>query len=212
MQRCRPALSLLVCAALGAACSSNTPDSNGGAERGPGNVEGSAGASGGGNGGGAAPQIVGNPGLPPAPGQPGAPEYPVIEQTPGFEFEGNITYDNMGMPLNIGTELLCDGIDENNNGIIDDVDSGKDGLCDCLRIGFLGTVASDAGNATAAFETWLADRSDIPVTHFAPGDILAPGAFDGIQVMVVGNLSQRANSGGYSPAEVQVLADWLIRT
>ncbi len=28
---------------------------------------------------------------------------------------------------------VCDGIDNDGNGIIDDVDVGHDGVCDCLR-------------------------------------------------------------------------------
>lgn len=140
---------------------------------------------------------------------PMASELPNIE-TPNFSLDGDL-FDGQssGGPRNVGTELLCDGIDENGNGIIDDVDVGRDGLCDCLRIGFIGSVASDAGDDTAAFETWLAERSDIPVTQFEPGDILTPGALDGLQVIIVGNLAARANSGGYSPAEVNVLREWV---
>lgn len=117
--------------------------------------------------------------------------------------------DANGNPLNIGSELACDGVDENQNEIIDDVDKGKDGLCDCLRIGFLGDFASDAGNQTGAFETWLEERSDVPVAHIRAQDPLTAEALASLQVLVIGNMAQRASSGGYSAAEVQVLADWV---
>ena len=92
---------------------------------------------------------------------------------PGFLLgDGEQAVDINGNPVNIGSEIACDGVDENQNGVIDDVDKGKDGLCDCLRIGFLGALASDAGNATGAFETWLEERSDVPVTHIGARDAL----------------------------------------
>jgi hypothetical protein len=63
--------------------------------------------------------------------------------------DGDSAIDPNGRPLNIGSELACDGIDENQNGVTDDVDKGKDGLCDCLRIGFLGALASSNGRPPA---------------------------------------------------------------
>jgi hypothetical protein len=129
---------------------------------------------------------------------------------PGFIVgDGSQAVDANGTPLDIGTEVACDGIDDNGNGIIDDVDKGKDGLCDCLRIGFLGDFASDAGNRTGAFETWLEDRSDVPVTHIGARDTLSADVLKGLQVVVVGNLSQRANGQPYSAAEVEALHHWV---
>jgi hypothetical protein len=111
--------------------------------------------------------------------------------------------------LNIGTEVACDGVDENGNGVVDDVDKGKDGLCDCLRIAFLGDFASDAGNRTGAFEAWLEERSDVPVAHIGAADTLTPELLRDLQVVVVGNLSQRANGQPYSAAEVEALRQWV---
>jgi hypothetical protein len=129
---------------------------------------------------------------------------------PDFLLEGDeLAYDGDGNPLNIGSEVACDGIDENGNGIIDDVDKGRDGLCDCLRIGFLGELASDAGNRTGAFQSWLEERSDIPVTLIPSTAALSPDSLAGLQVLVVGNMAQRASSGGYSPAEVSAFEQWI---
>ncbi len=116
-----------------------------------------------------------------------------------------------GVPANIGSETSCDGLDENNNGVIDDVDVGRDGLCDCLRIGFLGELASDAGNQTGAFEAWLEARSDIPVTHIGSDQPLTEATFEGLQVVVVGNLSRRASSGGFEAQEVEALHRWILQ-
>lgn len=112
------------------------------------------------------------------------------------------------VPENIGSEELCDGIDENNNGIIDDVDVGNDGLCDCLNIAFLGELASNAGDATGAFEDWLEARSDIPVTHIGARDELAPETFSSLQVVIVGNMTERVGNP-YSSAELASLESFV---
>ena len=151
------------------------------------------------------PAAGGSPTLP-APGSPGSPGNP----DPGFLIgDGSQAVDSNGNPLNIGSEVACDGVDDNANGIVDDVDKGKDGLCDCLRIGFLGNFASDAGNRTGAFEAWLEERSDVPVTHIGARDALTPELLRDLQVVVIGNLSERANGPGYAPAEVDALRQWV---
>lgn len=127
----------------------------------------------------------------------------------GFLIGDGSQVDANGNPVNIGTEIACDGIDENQNGVIDDVDKGKDGLCDCLRIGFLGNFASDAGNRTGAFESWLEERSDVPVTHLGARDTLSPELLRDLQVIVIGNLAERANGPAYTPAEVDAVRQWV---
>jgi hypothetical protein len=54
-----------------------------------------------------------------------------------------------GIRLNVGGEFsvggafngkpeVCDGVDNNGNGIVDDVDANSDGVCDCLNIATIG--------------------------------------------------------------------------
>jgi hypothetical protein len=117
--------------------------------------------------------------------------------------------DANGKPINVGSETLCDGVDENQNGITDDVDKGRDGLCDCLHIGFLGALASDAGNNTGAFETWLEARSDVPVAHIGAREVITPEILKDLQVLVIGNLGERRNAGGFSAAEVAAFRQWI---
>ncbi len=82
-----------------------------------------------------------------------------------------------------GAEDSCDGIDNDGNGIIDDVDAGQDGVCDCLNIGTLGHIGpwSDGGNI---FATWLNARSPQGAVELGDqvltAELLAP-----LQVIVV---------------------------
>jgi hypothetical protein len=49
-------------------------------------------------------------------------------------------------------------MDNDGNQIVDDVDVGGDGVCDCLNIGTIGSIGpwSNGGNI---FETWLNART-----------------------------------------------------
>jgi hypothetical protein len=115
---------------------------------------------------------------------------------------------------NLGTETVCDDIDDNANGIIDDVDVGKDGLCDCIHIGFFGGIASDAGMATAAFDTWLIERSgQIPIKRLASTDTLTADWLSSLQVLIVGGLKERAAAAGSGAAftadEIAAFDAWV---
>lgn len=115
---------------------------------------------------------------------------------------------------NFGTETVCNDQDDNGNGIIDDVDVGMDGLCDCIRIGFFGEVASDAGTATGSFEAWLIERSgQIPIQHLSATDTLTTAWLSTLQVLIVGGLKDRAAQAGSNPAftsdELAAFDDWI---
>src|SRR6186713_712007 len=70
------------------------------------------------------------------------------------------------------TPEVCDGVDNDDNGIIDDVDVAGDGICDCLRIGTLGTIGpwSNGGNI---FRDWLNERSSTPAVEIGHGALTA---------------------------------------
>jgi hypothetical protein len=77
-----------------------------------------------------------------------------------------------GARIGNGTPEVCDGIDNDDNGIIDDVDAGHDGVCDCLNIGTIGSIGpwSDGGNV---FATWLDKRSPQGAVMLADDEITA---------------------------------------
>jgi hypothetical protein len=117
-------------------------------------------------------------------------------------------------PINLGSEIDCDGIDENNNGILDDVDIGKDGLCDCINLGFFGQIASDAGDNNAAFVAWLEERAgEVPVKQLDATETLTAEWLASLQVLIVGGLQARAAMVGtgaaFAPEEIAAFDDWL---
>jgi hypothetical protein len=150
-----------------------------------------------------------------APALPG--EGPKLPTTPGgggsdpsnpFMVDDQSLVDVNGKPRNVGTELACDGVDENENGIVDDVDKGKDGLCDCLHIGFLGALASDNGNSTGAFQAWLEARSDVPVKQIGARDKITADVLADLQVLIIGNMRERGNAG-FSNDELSAFSQWI---
>lgn len=138
-------------------------------------------------------------------GQPLGPGGPVA---PGPGGTGDPTLPSLG------GETLCDELDDDGNGIIDDVDVDGDGLCDCIRIGFFGKVASDAGAATDSFESWLVARSGlIPIQHLGATETLTAAWLSQLQVLIVGGLQDRASSSGNNPAftgeEIAAFDNWI---
>jgi hypothetical protein len=114
----------------------------------------------------------------------------------GVAIEGGKTGDG-------GVEK-CDGIDNDGNGVIDDVDVGHDGICDCLRIATLG--ARGTAGVGDVFASWLSSRSDTGATDLA-GATLTASLLAGYQVVVVQDVHGIGRD--YSPDEVAALKAWV---
>jgi len=115
-----------------------------------------------------------------------------------------------------GTPEVCDGVDNDQNGIVDDVDLGHDGVCDCLNIGTIGQIGpwSTGGNI---FAEWLDARS--PLGAVALDDqVLTPAVLSPLQVIVVLHVDETAISNGslmaaahhaFSDDEATAFGDWV---
>jgi hypothetical protein len=98
---------------------------------------------------------------------------------------------------------VCDGLDNDGNGTVDDVDVGHDGVCDCLLIATLGK-AGGSGQGDV-FGSWLDARSDSGATDLKD-QTLTKELLARFQVIVAQDIhDQRA----YSAAEIDALQQWV---
>jgi hypothetical protein len=107
-----------------------------------------------------------------------------------------------GLPTGDSSEI-CDGIDNDHDGIIDNVDKNGDGVCDCLLIATLG-VKGTSGQGDV-FAAWLTARSDTGATDLAD-QTLTPELLDKYEVIVAQDVHK---NHAYSDAEASALSDWV---
>jgi len=113
---------------------------------------------------------------------------------------------------------LCDGNDENGNGIIDDLDANGDGLCDCLRAGVHGYPgASRSMDQLRALMHARSVPTDILAAQELTADLLAgldlliiQDVQDGQATSTVGQAGIGLGIGrAYSAAEVEAVTAWV---
>lgn len=102
-----------------------------------------------------------------------------------------------------GSAEVCDGEDNDHNGVIDDIDKNSDGVCDCLLIATLG-VKGKSGQGDV-FAAWLTARSDNGATDLAD-QTLTPALLAKYQVIVAQDLR---TSHDYTADEAAALSDWV---
>lgn len=98
---------------------------------------------------------------------------------------------------------VCDRIDNDGNGIIDDVDEGMDGVCDCLRVATLGRAGS--AGVEGVFSAWLDARSTLGATDLGDA-VLTDALLAEYQVILAEDLS---GGPARTPAEVAALEAWI---
>ena len=98
-------------------------------------------------------------------------------------------------------EGVCDGIDDDCNGAIDDLDAGGDGICDCTTMAVLG---GKGNNPNTMFEAFLDEQSP-GWTRYPDINPLTAESLAGIDVLILDNLPR-----AYTLAEADVLRDWVV--
>lgn len=96
-------------------------------------------------------------------------------------------------------EQTCDDIDDDCNGLVDDVDEGDDGICDCLAIAIVGTSGS---LAASEFQQWLVDRGS-SATRIDP-PVIDGTVLDAYDVVILDQLTR-----AYTPAEAMAFDIWV---
>lgn len=100
------------------------------------------------------------------------------------------------------TETQCDGLDDDCNGKIDDVDVGKDGICDCLAIGIIGSPGT---NPSADFQAWLVARgTSVERTHLQATETFDQALLDKYDVVIFDRLPRE-----YTSSEADALTKWV---
>jgi hypothetical protein len=97
---------------------------------------------------------------------------------------------------------VCDGIDNDNDGIIDNLDVGQDGICDCLLLATLGLPGT--WGKGDVFGAWLSARSNVGAVSL-DGKTLTRELLAPYQVIV----AQDIHKNVYTDDEVTVLQDWI---
>jgi hypothetical protein len=108
---------------------------------------------------------------------------------------------------------VCDGFDNDCNGVVDDVDSGSDGVCDCIRIATLGTPGT--WGKGDVFGAWLSARSTNGATSLGDQE-LTESLLNQFDIVIAQNVNSKLPSDGsggigrtYSQAEVDALASFV---
>jgi hypothetical protein len=96
---------------------------------------------------------------------------------------------------------VCNDLDDDCDDIVDNVDVGNDGICDCLNIALFGTKGS---NPASEFETWLemqgtqVDRIQLDNTP------LTPQIVDKYDIIILDRLVRT-----YAPDEAALMESWV---
>ncbi|MEX1363306.1 MAG: hypothetical protein AB1Z98_09285 [Nannocystaceae bacterium] len=96
-------------------------------------------------------------------------------------------------------EMTCDDLDDDCNGLVDDVDEGLDGICDCLAIALVGIPGA---NSSSSFEQWLTDQGTSTVR-------INPVLIDAATLAPYDIIILDRQTRGYSALEAAAFEAWV---
>lgn len=130
---------------------------------------------------------------------------------PLFDVSGSEPSSSVG-----SSSEVCDGVDNDMNGGVDDVDVGGDGVCDCLNIATIGNIGPWGGTGNL-FASWIDQRSPLGATALGDqtltDDLLRP--FQVIVILYAATSRLDANGQtleahhAFSPEEAAAFQRWI---
>ncbi|MFO0635095.1 MAG: hypothetical protein U0168_19800 [Nannocystaceae bacterium] len=96
-------------------------------------------------------------------------------------------------------ESACDGVDDDCNGFVDDIDVAGDGICDCLEIALLGAPGS---LTSSMFVQWLGMQGTS--TERIDPALVDDATLAAYDIIIIDQLTR-----DYAAAEVTAFADWV---
>ncbi len=97
---------------------------------------------------------------------------------------------------------VCNDVDDDCDGKIDNVDVGGDGICDCLSIALLG---NQGANPSAEFQDWLiAQGTKVDRIHTNPADFLDKATVNKYDIIILDYMVRN-----YTPEEAATMKTWV---
>ena len=97
---------------------------------------------------------------------------------------------------------ICNDVDDDCDTLIDNVDVGKDGICDCLDIALIG---NQGANPSAEFQDWLeAQGTQVDRISTNPAEVLDKATLNKYDIIVLDYLVR-----SYTPEEQAATQTWV---
>jgi len=118
--------------------------------------------------------------------------------TDGTTSDGTTTTGGDCVPA----EEVCNEIDDDCDGLIDNVDVGMDGICDCLSIALVG---KQGANPSAEFQTWLeAQGTQVDRINTNPDEPLDKATLEKYDIIILDRLVRP-----YTEDEAAATKNWI---
>ena len=102
----------------------------------------------------------------------------------------------------VPTPEICDDIDNDCDDQIDNVDVGKDGICDCLNIALIG---NQGANPSAEFQMWLeAQGTQVDRINTMQNEVLDKATLNKYDIIILDYLIR-----SYTPDEAMTTQTWV---